>query len=359
MEYLGWAMYKNIINTRLALAVGLALLSNLSFAAEISGLHFMYKDWELACDNTGACRAAGYQADEYLDRPISLLFQRAAGGNTPVVGRVKIVKEQIPISSKQLEILMLGQSYGTVSIDEKTGEGKLSNGQTEALLKAVQSTQPIVWKADGLEWRLSTAGASAVLLKFDDFQKRIGTTSALIRKGTQSNDKVLKTQPLPLTQMKHYQRGMAKRLNVNDVQAKRLALILKKSTNKEDCWALYDQNFLSEDQITIYPLNRQNMVVEAPCWRGAYNYGYGYWVMDKSLKQIQQFVTTSASSFSEGQIFATQKGRGIGDCSTQDEWAWNGNRFVKTYQVIQAQCKGFVGGAWDMPVLISKVQEVQ
>lgn len=74
MEYLGWAMYKNIINTRLALAVGLALLSNLSFAAEISGLHFMYKDWELACDNTGACRAAGYQADEYLDRPISLLF---------------------------------------------------------------------------------------------------------------------------------------------------------------------------------------------------------------------------------------------------------------------------------------------
>lgn len=28
------------------------------------GLYFRHQDWELACDNTGVCRAAGYQADD-------------------------------------------------------------------------------------------------------------------------------------------------------------------------------------------------------------------------------------------------------------------------------------------------------
>ena len=29
-----------------------------------SGIHFNHGDWELACDNTGTCRAAGYQHGE-------------------------------------------------------------------------------------------------------------------------------------------------------------------------------------------------------------------------------------------------------------------------------------------------------
>ena len=43
------------------------------------------------------------------------------------------------------------------------------------------------------------------------------TEAALARKGMQSNAGVLKMQPLPLVQVKNYQRGIAKRLNVNAV----------------------------------------------------------------------------------------------------------------------------------------------
>lgn len=341
------------------LALGFMFFSPFSAAETIQGIHFVHKDWELACDNTGTCRAAGYQADDHLDRPVSVLLQRAEGSNPPVTARLKIDSDHLPAQRKNVNVSMLGRSYGTVAIHEQTGEGALSGQQTQALLRAVQGSAPIIFTADQVEWALSTEGASAVLLKMDDFQKRIGTASALLRKGKLSNAGVLKIQPLPLIQIKGYSRGIAKRLDVNAAPAKQLAEQLKKSVNKDQCWTLYEQNYLPDDQMAIYPLNRNNVVVEAPCWRGAYNYGYGYWVMDKALKQTRQLVTASGSSFSEGQIFASQKGRGIADCGSQEEWAWNGSRFVQTYRAMQAQCKGFAGGAWQMPIFISKVHTAQ
>ncbi len=351
---------KNKINLQFCLMLGLLMFSGFSFAeSTITGLHFLHKDWELACDNTGVCRAAGYQAEDHVVHPVSVLLQRAAGAKAPVSARVKIDAAHIPARRKPLQLAMLGRSYGTVALDPRSGEGRLSAVQAQALLKAVQSAQPVIWTADDAEWALSAAGASAVLLKMDDFQRRVDTPSALVRKGAKSSAGVLTMQPLPLVQIKNYQRGIAKRWNADAAPAQQLAARLKKSAAKEDCWALHEGNYLPEDQIAIYPLNRQNVLVEAPCWRAAYNYGYGYWVMDKALLQTRQFVTSSASSFSEGQIFAAQKGRGIADCGSQDEWAWNGSRFVKTYQAVQAQCKGFAGGAWEMPLLIARVQSAQ
>lgn len=42
----------------MSVTFALASISSLSMAA-IQGLHFSHKDWEIACDNTGTCRAAG------------------------------------------------------------------------------------------------------------------------------------------------------------------------------------------------------------------------------------------------------------------------------------------------------------
>ena len=85
---------------------------------------------------------------------------------------------------------------------------------------------------------------------------------------------------------------------------------LKAKTDEQDCPNLYEARFFEEDRVSVYPLNAEQVVVQVPCWRGAYNEGLGYWVMDKALQKIQQQVTTSGSSFSEAQIFSEQKGRG-------------------------------------------------
>ena len=58
-------------------------------AATFPGTSFTHHDWELACDNTGTCRAAGYSVDG-AELPISLLLTRKAGANQPVTGEVML-----------------------------------------------------------------------------------------------------------------------------------------------------------------------------------------------------------------------------------------------------------------------------
>ena len=70
----------------LFLALSLALASGLASAAAAAptiaeGVKFWHKDWELACDNTGICRAAGYHEDR-ADLPVSVLVTRRPGPAT-------------------------------------------------------------------------------------------------------------------------------------------------------------------------------------------------------------------------------------------------------------------------------------
>lgn len=332
-----------------------AVLYSVLGHAQIEGTYFSHKDWEIACDNTGTCRVAGYQADEE-NQAISVLLQRAAGPQAQVNARVKINNEHVGTELTQLQLLIAGQNQGNVQIDAKTAEGQLSAIQTQKLVQALQGTQPIIWTGKNQQWKLSVQGATAALLRMDDFQKRIGTNSALLRKTTASSAQVLKPQSIPKVNIRNYVIGMQSRYTVQSQPAQQLFEKIKKQTNAEACPQLFDGNFLADDRLIIFPLNSQNVLVEVPCWRGAYNVGHGYWVMDRGLKQIKQSVTFIGNSFSEGQIFSNQRGRGIGDCLSVEEWAWNGQRFIKTYKAQTTMCKGFSGGAWDIPSLISRVQ---
>ena len=332
-----------------------AVSSSISSHAQIQGNYFAHKDWEIACDNTGTCRAAGYQSDE-AHHAISVLLQRAAGAETQVNARVKVDHEGDGAELTQLQLLIAGQNQGVVKIDPKTAEGQLSHLQTQKLIQALQGTQPIIWTLKNKQWKLSVQGASAILLRMDDFQKRIDTDSALVRKTTASSDQVLKAKTIPKMNIKNYIKGMQNRHAIQSPTTQQLFSQLKKQTKTEDCPQLFDGNFLADDRVIVFPLNRQNVLVEVPCWRGAYNEGHGYWVMDRSLKQIKQTVTFTGSSFSEGQIFSNQRGRGIGDCLSVEEWAWNGKGFIKTYKAQTILCKGFAGGAWDLPTLLYRVQ---
>jgi len=85
------------------------------------------------------------------------------------------------------------------------------------------------------------------------------------------------------------------------------------------------------------------------CWRGAYNEGSGAWVLDESLTTKPNFVTEHASEFYAGIISSSQKGRGIGDCWSSDEWVWDGQKFVHTKDMWTGMCKGLAaGGVWEL-----------
>ena len=89
-----------------------------------------------------------------------------------------------------------GRALGEVKIgDNATGE--LTAVQTAALLGALAKNARLSWSAKGKSWTVSTKGANAVLLKMDEFQGRLGTPGALVRKGTKSEATVLPALPAP------------------------------------------------------------------------------------------------------------------------------------------------------------------
>lgn len=70
-------------------AAWLGLCSTPLLAAPLQGFSFAQKDWELACDNTGACRAAGYGVRM---GEVSVLLTRNAGSEQHLTATVTLRK---------------------------------------------------------------------------------------------------------------------------------------------------------------------------------------------------------------------------------------------------------------------------
>ncbi len=69
-----------------------------------------------------------------------------------------------------------------------------------------------------------------------------------------------------------------------------------------------------------------------------------------------ELVTADATDFDNGTLGATHKARGIGDCWGSEKWAWNGTGFVQTSASSTGMCKGFAGGAWEWPTLVTEIR---
>lgn len=334
----------------------LFIFFNSTSLAAIQGMSFEHKDWELSCDNTGTCRAAGYQSDEDFESPVSVLLTRKAGENMPVVAEVQFGEnEDNPNVHAQYELKINGKSYGWVN--NSTESSTLNPSQIKALLATAQRDATVTFEAGKQNFRLSGQGMSAVLLKMDEFQKRLGTSSALIKKGQNTNQHVLQAEAKPIVVAQDVMQGKETQLLPKSEQALKIIRLLKPTTNTDDCPTLFgESDYFESDRVVITPITSELSIVHHPCWSGAYNFGTGVWVMNKKLTQVKQLVSTSISDESDNQLFENHKGRGIGDCWSQNEWTWNGQRYVQTLDSTTGMCKGFAGGAWSLPTVIVEVK---
>jgi hypothetical protein len=322
----------------------------------LPGLSFFHKDWEIACDNTRTCRAAGYQTDED-ELPVSVLLTRMAGPKQAVTGQVMIGNyddegsPKKPPKNNQLTLKINGKDYGKVQLKQDSLVADLSQEQVTALVSALSGKSVIEWSAEESKWHLSDKGAAAVLLKMDEFQGRLGTTGALIKKGSQSEDKVLPALPMPVL--------VAAKVPAqkSSVGTQDLADALRATTSQGDCDMLFDKT-AGEAQILTFPLNGKKHLASTLCWRAAYNEGYGYWLINGNKPYDPVLIVASGSDYADGVISSALKGRGLGDCWSSDSWVWNGSQFVHTESATTGMCKLVApGGAWTLPIIASEVSK--
>lgn len=323
-------------------------------AAATAGLSFTHHDWTLACDNTRTCRAAGYQNEDGQSAPLSVLLTRVGGPGQAVSAELKLgdYDETPPPVKPRLRID--GQDLGRLADD---AGGPLSAAQTTALLKALaRDSEILVVSGDERQWQLSDLGASAVLLKMDEFQGRLGTPGALMRKGSRSETTVLPALPVPVIRQVALVADRPGDTALSGSAALRSAL--KASLAPDTCDVLADGE--REEPLTVRRLTADKLLVSTQCWMGAYNVGDGYWVVNDRAPFKPALVTESASDQDEGSISSAHKGRGLGDCWSSDSWSWDGRHFVHTADATTGLCRLVsAGGAWDLPTLVTEVIEAK
>ncbi|KAF1698197.1 hypothetical protein CSC62_06155 [Pseudoxanthomonas jiangsuensis] len=346
------------------IAAVLSLAATSAVAAErgTEGLSFSHHSWELACDNTRTCRAAGYTAeDDGTGYGASVLLTRKAGPGQPLAGELRLSdwNEDDVVPKLPLRLYIDRRDHGPVPVpataDAEPRAG-LSSAQMQALQAALRRDSEIVFMDAGQRrWPLSGDGASAVLLKMDEFQGRLGTPGALVRKGDGDESKVLPALPAPRVRLVAVAAARDDDARLATVPALRQALRASLGAD-QDCSGLNPGE--DEAPLRIERLSAHRVLASTPCWMGAYNIGTGYWVVEDRAPYRAEAVTLDAVDYADGRIFAAQKGRGLGDCFWSAEWVWDGQRFVQTLEQTSGMCRGIAGGGpWSLPTRVAEVVE--
>lgn len=320
---------------------------------------FSHLDWELTCDNTLTCRAAGYNK-ENDDLLVSVLLVRKAGEHSIEPVRVRLVNKQMDYeTSKNLKLtLVINQHHlGQVVFDSHTKDLTLSRKQTNALVKSLLKNSIIIFEDEKnkRKWQLSDKGAKAVLLKMDDLQGRIKTKTAIVKKGRKSIKLIKKPLAIPVINVPTIPKTSKSDKASFLKHQKEIFTAIKKITPKEpeDCYGLYDDELSTN--ASIHRLTETKILVSSTCWMAAYNMGRGYWILNDTPPYSPQLVTYSATEYDNGRISNSQKGRGVGDCWSFESHTWNGHAFVLSNEGTSGMCRGFPGGAWILPSFVSKL----
>ena len=326
-----------------AVALLLGALS-VGAAGKKDPISFSHNDWELVCDNTLTCRAAGYQADGGEHLQVSMLITRAAGPNTALDIQLQIGDDgsaKGPLRFKVGKAALSGLDAGTASFDQ---------GQVRAVLpELLKSDDATVTANGGKKWTLSLAGLNAVLLKMDETQGRVGTPGALVRKGAKPESSVLPPVPMPVVNV------------VKPPKAKpgdaalpaRIFASLDIAAVKEQCNNSTD---FSAKSLAVFRLSSSKVLLSMGCGMGAYNYSSLLWIAnDKPPYAPVSLEANGDFDDKDASVTSAMKGRGIGDCWSSETWHFNGTTFVRTGASGDGMCRGFAGGAWSLPRYVSRI----
>ena len=305
---------------------------------------FSHNDWEVVCDNTRTCRAAGYQPESGVSEPVSMLLTRAAGPDQAVEVQLQVGGEgevKGPLRLKVGKATVSGLKPDTATLDAQQVRTILPE-----LLKGNEAT---VTANGGKKWTLSLAGLNAVLLKMDEAQGRIDTPGALVRRGAKAEASVLPAVPAPVV---HVVKPPKAKPGDAALPA-RIFASLDIAAVKEQCNNSTD---FSAKSLEIVRLSGSKVLLSMGCGMGAYNYSSLLWIAnDKPPYAPVSLEANGDFDDSDASVTSAMKGRGIGDCWSSETWHFNGTAFVRTGASGDGMCRGFAGGAWSLPRYVSRL----
>ena len=312
-----------------------------------------FKAWYAVCNNLRTCIAFGFPGEDTDTSGYLRIARDGAPGAVPVVS-LATTDDDVPKGA-----------VWTVQVDGRTVPGlaavpveaaddgqavKLSPARGAALIEAIRDGRQLAVVSGGKTvFSLPLTGSAAALLWVDDQQQRVGTVTALGRKGDKPAASI---PPIPPPPVLHAARAAS--------QAglpKRVPPVVWRARGK-DCTADADT---AADAALIARL-APGLVLWGPlCDQGAYSSGDSLMLGDEhggALRPVrlpypagleEHAVSELADPNFEpttGTLSTFAKGRGIGDCGEVLSWVWDGKAFQLLNADVMTECHGVPMDDW-------------
>ncbi|SEG57722.1 DUF1176 domain-containing protein [Bosea lathyri] len=338
-----------------ALAPALSLsLSGFATAAPASKT---FRDWIAGCDNLKGCAALSLPG-EAAEQIAFLKLERPGGptGTTSLSLKIRAEKLKAPLTADLAidgaPFPAAGKRLAATVVDQEIATIALSPDETEALIAAARKATKLSIALAGKSYDVSLAGSVAAMLWIDEQQGRLNTTSALIRRGANTN--VPAVPALPVITAK----GSAEPA-LPPKAAKALTVALRKQLKRLDPDMCEDAPDDLPDAEGAWPLAGGERLVGLLCSRGAYNLSTAFWILqgsDVAKARKAQFpqidgkpdnvLVNAHFDPATGQVGFFSKGRGIGDCGASGNYAWTETGFVLTAFQAMDECRGIASDDW-------------
>ncbi|HAV49109.1 MULTISPECIES: DUF1176 domain-containing protein [unclassified Brevundimonas] len=299
-----------------------------------------FRDWTVTCGNNGDCTAYGSVAD---DNGWLRLFMPAGPGAEPVVHVGMWMSDGSVVPTLTID----GQPFASRIEDDLA---RIPADRTRAVIDALAEGRAAeLGTADG-SLAVSVSGISAALLWIDERQGRLGTVTALIRKGDAPASTVPAAPTLPVV-------AAAPAVAQTGLTATQLPDAVEDLDPVRTCRTDTDFNPDFQYDIQQYRLAADTVLWGVPCFMGAYNTGYLYVLTDNAgaSPRIVSLPTTGEAMETPinpeydpatRRLEAFGKGRGLGDCGTVHQWIWTGRAFVLEHERRMEACMGVTADLW-------------
>jgi Protein of unknown function (DUF1176) len=311
------------------------------------------KDWTAVCNNLGDCTAFGF-SPEGADTPAYLIIQRQAGpAAQPTVTIVYGSADAQPAQTWTLALdkrPIAGLGPVRAAGSENGARATLTGAAAAQLIDAMRNGQALELDGGGKTSldEVSLSGSAATLLWVDDQQGRVGTVTALTRKGAAPASSVHPRLSPPLVRPAPpaSQSGLPKQAPKS----------LIKSVSDCD----FDASSGEPDD-TIARLAPGVVLWGPECDMAAYNETSVFFIGDEHAGHLKRVIFPEAPGAGQltddtlmnvGFDAASQtlssfsKGRGIADCGSTEAWVWDGKAFQMAREETMPECRGVVPDDW-------------
>lgn len=329
-----------------------------------------FRDWWAACDNLRNCSAYGFDS------------QLTGGGYIRIErGGAPAAQPKIAVVAYATEGVTFKLSFDDPALhglpaDAQTGEEVdasemrrvvFSGDKAAPLIDSLRKAKEIVItridppgrKSDTPISKISLNGAAAAMLWIDEQQKRLGTATALVRRGDKPDSSV---PPQPKAPVVVPAKGLSGAAADKQPPKRDEAVIKEKGLavcGEGDAGELDSATALSSD-IWLYALR-------CPGSSGAYNFTYAFLIASagqaKAARLVRfrwptkiggkqqdsgsdEFLINPDFSNVDMTMRSFSKGRGIGDCGDEESWMFDGKVFRLLEVKTMPHCRGVPSEDW-------------